>query len=154
MEVWSMVRGLAAMWELKASKVSSSVIVAVWLAQIGRAGVSAWLPWSSPRHGTEQPCTSAPAHQTPSGTYTVTGSYRFHMVAREPDCYYLVREQLFHYKLKSNSIKQIFTSLQMSGWPASATYKWAKDLLWIKWQFKNCKIKNKLWSWVIHSVLA
>jgi len=82
-EVCGMVRGLTAMWELTASKVSSSVIVTVWLAQIGRAALSAWLSWSSPHHGTEQPCTSAPTHQTCSGT--VLGSYQFHMLTREPD---------------------------------------------------------------------
>lgn len=75
--VWGMVRGLTAMWELKASKVRGSVIVTVWLAQIGRAAVSAWLPCSSLHHGTEQPCTSAPTHQTRSGTHTVLGSHRF-----------------------------------------------------------------------------
>lgn len=76
MGVWGMVRGLTAMWELKASKVSSSVIVTVWLAQIGRAAASTWLPCSSLHHGTEQPCTSAPAHQTRSGTHTELGSHR------------------------------------------------------------------------------
>lgn len=76
MGVWGMVRGLSAMWELEVSKVSSSVIVTVWLAQIGRAAVSTWLPCSSPHHGTEQSCTSAPTHQTCSGVRTVLGSRR------------------------------------------------------------------------------
>lgn len=76
MGVWGMVRGLSAMWELEVSKVSSSVIVTVWLAQIGRAAVSTWLPCSSPHHGTEQSCTSAPTHQTCSGVRTVLGPRR------------------------------------------------------------------------------
>ena len=58
----SRVRGLTAMWELKPSRVSSSVVVTVWLAQIGRATVSAWLPCPSLRHGTERPCTSTRTH--------------------------------------------------------------------------------------------
>lgn len=76
MGVWGMVRGLSAMWELEASKVSSSVIVTVWLAQIGRPAVSTWLPCSRPHHGTEQSCTSAPTHQTCSGAHAVLGSRR------------------------------------------------------------------------------
>lgn len=98
--VWGMVRGLTAMWELKASKVSSSVIVTVWLAQIGRAAVSAWLPCSSLHHGTEQSCTSAPTHQTRSGTHTVLSSHRFaHADTRPRLRWFGGWAQQFDYKL-------------------------------------------------------
>lgn len=114
MGVWGMVRGLTAMWELKASKVSSSVIVTVWLAQIGRAAVSAWLPCSSPHHGTEQPCTSAPTHRTRSGTHTVLGSHRFaHADTRARLRLFGQRTRRLDYKLRlSTSTKQIFKCVQ------------------------------------------
>lgn len=110
MGVWGMVRGLTAMWELKASKVSSSVIVTVWLAQIGRAAVSTWLPCSSLHHGTEQPCTSAPTHQTHSGTHTVLG---FSPIRTWLRFVWWESKNSFDYnKCWCNSIKQIFKIVQ------------------------------------------
>lgn len=138
MGVWGMVRGLTAMWELKASKVSSSVIVTVWLAQIGRAAVSTWLPCSSLHHGTEQPCTSAPTHQTRSGTHTVLADS--HMLTQDGECGgFGERAKQFDYK--SVAIRRSRFLKLCSGWKrrgCSFLSNWAKALLWIN---RACKVK-------------
>lgn len=140
MGVWGMVRGLTAMWELKDSKVSGSVIVTVWLAQIGRAAVSTWLPCSSLRHGTEQPCTSAPTHQTRSGTHTVLGSHRFaHADTRPRLRLFGERAKLFDYK--AGGILQSRYLKLCRDWKCqvcSVLLHWAKVPLWIN---RACKVK-------------
>lgn len=133
MGVWGMVRGLTAMWELKASKVSSSVIVTVWLAQIGRAAVSTWLPCSSLHHGTEQPCTSAPTHQTRSGTHTVLGSHRFaHADTRQRVRWFGERAKHFDYKpgvIWQSRYLELCREWKLQG--CSFLLHWAKALRWI-----------------------
>lgn len=87
------------MWELKASKVSSSVIVTVWLAQIGHAVVSAWLPCSSLHHGTEQPCTKhVQAHSSHQITPADTRATRwlFGKRAQQMQCFNAGAERTCH----------------------------------------------------------
>lgn len=160
MGVWDMVRGLTAMWELKASKVSSSVIVTVWLAQIGRAAVSTWLPCSSLRHGTEQPCTSAPTHQTRSGTHTVLGSHRFaHADTRPRLRSFGEREQkLFACKpgafLQSRYLT-LCKRLEMSGLFSPATLGKSNSVNKPSMQSQTTKSKTKqLLLWITHASVA
>lgn len=140
MGVWGMVRGLSAMRELKASRVSSSVIVTVWLAQIGHTAVSTWLPCSSLHHGTEQPCTSAPTHQTRSGTHTVLGSHRFaHADTRPSVRWFGERAKQLDYK--HGAIRQNRYFKLCKEWKrqvCSLVLHWAKACLWIN---QACTVK-------------
>lgn len=139
MGVWGIVRGLTAVWELKASKVSSSVIVTVWLAQIGHAVVSAWLPCSSLRHGTEQHSTSTPMHQTRSGTHPVLSSRQFtHADTWSTLWLFGKRAWLLTW---CNSTRQTQYLNVCSDWKCqvcSLLFRWAKTRVWIN---QACKVK-------------